>query len=164
MSVDERIPFEYEFVVDPGFASRLARVVVINFYLRTLTLFLSPALVILVAVLLFVIGQPLLGLAFVGIAVLLLMIPLLVYSLTRRRLARAYPVGSVLRSGFGDDSFVVEGPDSTATLRYSAFNPPRLRGDFVILRERTTRQDSFYPAELFPEATRERLAEPDSLE
>ena len=162
MADDERIPFQHEFVVDPGYVDRIARAIVINFYLRTLTLFLSPALLLLVAVLLFIIAQPLLGLAFLGIAVLLLLIPLLVYVLTRRRLAREFPVGSVLRSGFGDETFVIAGPDSTATLRYDAFNPPRLRGDFVILRQRTTRQDSFYPAELFPEATRQRLAESDS--
>jgi hypothetical protein len=163
MTVDEPIPFQYEFVVDPGYARRIARAIVINFYLRNLTLFLGPALVLLIAVLLFIADQPVLGVAFLGVTVLLLLIPLLVYALTRRRLARAFPVGSVLRSGFGDEAFVIEGPDSTATLRYAAFNPPRLRGDFVILRERITRQDSFYPVELFPEATRERLAEADSL-
>ena len=163
MTVESPIPFQYEFVVDPGYARRIARAIVINFYLRTLTLFLGPALVLLIAVLLFIADQALLGVAFLGVAVLLLLIPLLVYALTRRRLARAFPVGSVLRSGFGDDAFVIAGPDSTVTLRYAAFNPPRLRGDFVILRERITRQDSFYPAELFPEATRERLAEADSL-
>jgi len=163
MTVDEPIPFQYELVVDPGYSRRMARAIVINFYLRTLSLFLGPALVLAIAVLLFVAGQLLLGLVCLGVVVLLLLIPLLVYALTRRRLARQFPVGSVLRSGFGDDAFVIAGPDSTVTLRYSDFNPPRLRGDFVILRERTTRQDSFYPAELFPEATRQRLAESDSL-
>jgi hypothetical protein len=160
MTVDDRIPFQYEYVVDASYASRIARAIVINFYLRTLTLFLGPALVIVIAVLLFIGGQPVLGLSFLGVAVLLLLVPLLVYSLTRRRLARAFPVGSVLRSGFGDEAFVIAGPDSTVTLHYSAFNPPRLRGDFVILRRRDTRQDSFYPAELFPETTRERLTSP----
>jgi len=58
---------------------------------------------------------------------------------------------------------VIAGPDSTVTFRYSDFNPPRLRGDFVVLRRRDTRQDSFYPAELFPKAMRERLAEADTL-
>ena len=59
MTVDEQIPFEYEFVVDAGYARRIARAIVINFYLRTLTLFLSPALVLIIAVILFIAGQPL---------------------------------------------------------------------------------------------------------
>ena len=89
---------------------------------------------------------------------LLLLVPLLVFRLTCRRLDRAFPVGSVLRSGFGDEAFVLAGPASTVTLRYAVFHPPRVRREFVVLRERLTRQDSFYPIQLFPEEARDRMA------
>ena len=158
MTADEQIPYEYEFVVDAGYAGRISRAIVINFYLRTLTLFLSPALLLIVAVILFTAGQPLVAISLLAVCALLLLVPLLVYRLTWRRLDRAFPVGSVLRSGFAEEAFALAEPASTTTFRYAAFHPPRVRGEFAVLRERLTRQDTFYPIQLFPEEARDRMA------
>ena len=163
MAVDEQIPFEYEFVVDAGYSRRIARAIVINFYFRTLTLFLSPALLLIVAVYLLVVGQPLVSLSLFALCVLLLLVPLLVYWLTWRRVDRGFPVGSVLRSGFGEEAFVLAEPGATTTFRFATFHPPRVRREFAVLRERLTRQDTFYPIELFPEEARDRMAASRSL-
>ena len=163
MAIDDQIPFEYEFVVDAGYSRRIARAIVVNFYLRTLTLFLSPALLLIVAIILFTAGEPIVAISLLAVCVLLLLVPLLVYQLTLRRLDRAFPVGCVLRSGFGEEAFVLAEPASTTTFRFAVFHPPRVRREFAVLRERLTRQDTFYPIQLFPEEARDRMASSRAL-
>ena len=157
-SADEQIPFEFEFVVDDGYTRRISRAIVTTWVARTLTVFLAPALLVLLAVALFVVDQPIIALVLLAVAIVLGLLPLLVYLQTRRRLEKALPVGSVLRSGFGKDAFVISEPDATSTIRYTVFRSPRVRGEFIVLRQRLTRQDVFYPAQLFPESARERIA------
>ena len=159
MSVDEKIAFEYEFVVDDGYAHRVSAALVRRAIVRSPILFVLPASFLLFALAMLVTGEPTGALVFTVIGVAL---PFLltgsIYFRTRRRLTRGLPAGTVLRSGFGDAAFVLAGPESTSTIRYSAYQTPVLSGEFVILRPRRGRRELFYPAQLFPESARQRIA------
>jgi hypothetical protein len=159
MSVEKQVAFEYEFVVDDGYARRVSAALVRRALGRSPILFVLPASFLLFALAMLVTGEPTGALVFtvIGVALPFLLIGS-IYFQTRRRLTRGLPAGTVLRSGFGDEAFILAGPESTSTIKYSAYQNPVLSGEFVILRPRRGRQELFYPAQLFPEAARVRMA------
>ncbi len=77
---------------------------------------------------------------------------------TQRAIARSLPVGSVLTTEFGAESFTVTGPKVSSTVEYSVYSRLVPRGRLVGLTAAGRRHPrAYYAAELFPEEIRSRF-------
>lgn len=76
---------------------------------------------------------------------------------TRRTVVAAYPVGKVLKTGFGVDHFAATDGDNSSVVAYSGFDNVDVRGDVVWLRRTTPKRRMAFPRALFPDAEVDRM-------
>jgi len=164
--------FEWIYVTDTGYASRLARSSTVRLYTR-------GAMVVIVGFLLLVGGLALL----IGLIGLLLAVtgnipfaeiaPIFAaaafflgfaalavfgsFSLLRAQLRRLIPVGSIYELGFGADALRLRGPVNSSELPYSTYLRARRRGQFVEIAGRRGIPRVTLPAQLLPGTGLDRL-------
>ena len=143
------IPLTREYVTDERFPGRAAWALVRQtFFRRTMP---WTGILIIVFGVAFVALKPGegFGWAIAGLGVLAtVVLPAIAYFGVRRVARRQYPTGSRLRTGFGD-RFAVESPNLSATVDYSTYSAVKRRGDFVFLRQASTKSWGLYPGALF---------------
>lgn len=129
----EQIPFTREFVAGPDFWWRAAAAMTVQWNVRSPTSWVLGAVVVIMSLLLIPIseGKSLVAIGIVaGVAALNLVLFFALFAAGfRKRLAP----GTLMRSGFGTESFVVEQPKSTTRLTYDFYKGARRRGRLVMM-------------------------------
>jgi hypothetical protein len=160
-SAAEPLRFRGQYTTEPDYVSRFVRTYFAYRFSRPFTIVvwavLASSCAILFAVAILGHGRdgsfltPSLFLAFViGIYVLS-------YWSSLRQVGRQVPVGSVFGIGFRSNTMVIQGPQVTSEVQYSAYRSCLRRGRFVILTRRGSRMTSLLPAELFTDEAFELL-------
>ena len=147
----DAIPLTREYVVDERFPGRAAWALLKQHTFRRGMPWVGFA-IILFGLALFALkpDDGWFALVIAGLGVLsTLVLPALIYVTVQRVARRQFPIGSVLRTGFGAERFAVESPTLSATLDYSMFTDTQRRGDFVFLRQASTKAWGLYPGVLF---------------
>ena len=144
------IPLTREFVVDERFPGQAAWALVKQHSFRRGMPWLGFGII--AFGILFVALKPgeWFGWVIVGLGLLsTVILPAVIFFSVRRVARRQYPDGSRLRTGFGTERFAVDSPSLSATLDYSMYSAVRRRGDFVFLRQASTKAWGLYPGVLF---------------
>ncbi len=138
----------YRLIVDDSYSSKLAAAVV-----RYQVTGWPAPLVLGVIIAGFAIYSAVIGtyLGLVGAVVGLVVVYAARYYRTRAAARLAAPRGTELTTRFDPSHFTFEGPNSRDIQAYRNFDPPRVHGDFVRLRDRRTRRVHLIPRELFPD-------------
>jgi hypothetical protein len=89
------------------------------------------------------------GLGFVGFAVIIALGTAIGFLVERRRLRDRIPAGSEFAVGFRDATILMRSPMDTAEVDYEKYQSFEEVGDFVLLRQRSSRILNFLPAECF---------------
>lgn len=156
--IEEHIPYTREFVVDAGYQRTLVRAIVASAYRPWFW-----ALFGIVAVLL-AIGAIIEQGRFLAILVTWLVLMGVLFGVrslrVRSTLLRAFPVGKVMRSGFGATQFVISSGGDASRLAYSGFDRAERRGELVWVRRMNLPRRVVYPGALFSDDDLVRLRTP----
>jgi len=150
----QQIPYTYEFAADAAFQRSLARSlfagsfrqpwwwILFGIFLLLLEGTLFSTLPWVVPVLWIVLVFALIGFAYVQ---------------TRRRIVASYPVGKVMKTGFGAEHFAVTDGNNASVVAYSGFKQVDVYRDVVWLRRTNPRGRMAFPRALFPDAEVDRM-------
>jgi hypothetical protein len=154
----EPLRFYRSFTVGPDFPSNLARA-------SFRYLLLSPAglgRVLIIAAVLAVaayltfarskdaaLALPISLLGFVGLVVLMGIATAVGFVVERRRFRDRIPAGSEFAVGFRENTILMRSPMDTAEVAFDKYQSFETTGDFVVLRQRSSRILNFLPAECF---------------
>jgi hypothetical protein len=104
------------------------------------------------------------GFGFVGFAAIIAIATAIGFRVERRRLRERIPAGSEFAVGFRESTILMRSPMDTAEVEYTRYQAFEEVGDFVLLRQRSSRILNFLPAECFtPESLaylREKIGSP----
>ena len=160
MSDAQAIHYQHRFVAEAGTASAMARAAVANTF-RSRSWWLTSTSVAAVLALFFLTVTSarfsllkLVTAALYGIVVVSMVSVLgavIIYVRTVRPMRFIVYAGAELQSGFGEDAFVVEGPQGMGRKSYTMVRSVVVRGDFVFVRFRDNPLVVLYPRELFPD-------------
>jgi hypothetical protein len=89
------------------------------------------------------------GSGFVGFAVLIALGTAIGFRVERRRLRDRIPPGSEFAVGFRDATILMRSPMDTAEVAFTKYQSCEEVGDFVLLRQRSSRILNFLPGECF---------------
>jgi hypothetical protein len=89
------------------------------------------------------------GLALLGFFVLMVVVAAIGFAVERRRMAERVPAGSEFAVGFRDRTILMRSPMDTAEVEFTKYVSFEESGDFVVLRQRSSRILNFLPAECF---------------
>jgi hypothetical protein len=131
-AVEEQIPYTHEFVVDGPYRRALVRGIFASAF-RGPWFWVGVSLIVLGAALQLETRTPDLALLIASVVVLGILVGLY-YLRMRAVLLRAFPVGTVLRSGYGSTHFVVSKGNDSSRMAYSGFRFAERRGELVWLR------------------------------
>jgi hypothetical protein len=151
-------PETREYVTGPGFTTRLARAQ-LSSALSSWTVIPAALIYIMLGVAVVRLGDEGTGWG-IALAAFLLFI-VLVYSglllWTRRNADHTSPVGTRYSATLGENTMNIAVGAVSSDLPYSAYSRVRRRGEFVLLRLRSTPQSIVLPAELLPGGDFDRL-------
>ena len=161
--MDTAIPIEHEFTADAGYPARLTRALFRFAVTRPITVVLL-VLIALITMLGAVVvvnsldSVPQAAASGLLIGILLdVLVLVLAYLRTQRRVATIAPAGATYAIGFGETSVRIVSPLSNAEVAYRAFQSVTRRGEFVFLHHRGARLYTALPGALFVGAAYERL-------
>ena len=89
------------------------------------------------------------GFGLVGFAAIIAIATAIGFLVERRRLRERIPAGSEFAVGFRDKTILMRSPMDTAEVEYTKYQAFEGVGDFVLLRQRSSRILNFLPAECF---------------
>ena len=89
------------------------------------------------------------GFGFVGFAVIIAAATGIGFLVERRRLRARIPAGSEFAVGFRENTILMRSPMDTAEVEFTKYQSFQEVGDFVLLRQRSSRILNFLPAECF---------------
>jgi hypothetical protein len=89
------------------------------------------------------------GLGFLGFVVLIAVATAIGFIVERGRLRDRVPPGTEFAVGFRDATILMRSPMDTAEVAYTKYQAFEEVGDFVLLRQRSSRVLNFLPAECF---------------
>jgi hypothetical protein len=89
------------------------------------------------------------GFGLVGFAVLIALGTVIGFVVERRRLRDRIPAGSEFAVGFRENTILMRSPMDTAEVEYTRYQAFEEVGDFVLLRQRSSRVLNFLPGECF---------------
>jgi len=151
---NEQIPYSHEFMVDPGYQRSLARALFAASFRR-------PWWWLLLAIFLLLIEGTLFSTLPWEIPVfwIILAVALCGFSFlqTRRVIFRVFPVGKVLKSGFGTDSFAISDGSDASVLSFAGFDQIDVRDEVVWLRRANPKRRLAFPRALFPDSELDRI-------
>ena len=156
---DEAIPLTREFTVDPGFATRVSFALVKRYFVRRPTTWIGLGF-ILVAVALAIMGADVMWIVVLVLLVATIVFPVLVFLAGRRQVRRQFPVGTVMRTGFGPTRFTNAAPGFTSSVDYTYYSQAERDGEFVALRRVTPKTWVLFPGVLFGEEDIARFPQP----
>jgi len=152
---EEPIPYTHEVVVDEPFRRALVRAIFVS-ALRPL-LWIGVALIAFTAALMALSRSSAPLIVLVGWIVLMGLLLITRYLRVRSALHRAFPVGMVMRSGFGPTQFVITNGNDTSRMAYSGFDRAKRRGELVWVRRANIRRRVVYAGALFSDLDVARL-------
>ena len=156
---EEQIPYTHEFVVDAAYQRTLIRAIFGSTFRPVF--WIAICLVAVSSGLLAISGNTTLVTFFVAWVLTMAILFGVRYWRTRMTLLRAFPVGTVMRSGFGAEQFVMSNGNDTSRLAYSGFDRAERRGDLVWVRRFHMPRRVVYAGALFSDAELARLRAPD---
>ncbi len=130
----EQIPFTRQFIAGPDFWWRAAAAMTVHWNLRAPGLLVVGAVVVIMSLLLIPIseGKSLIGIGIVaGVAALNIVLFFATFAASFRK---QFAPGTMMRSGFGTESFVIEQPKSTTRVTYDSYKGAHRRGPLVMMR------------------------------
>jgi hypothetical protein len=88
-------------------------------------------------------------LGFAALVVLMAVVTAIGFAVELRRFRERIPAGSEFAVGFREDTILMRSPMDTAEVPFTKYQAFETAGDFVVLRQRTSRVLNFLPAECF---------------
>jgi hypothetical protein len=85
----------------------------------------------------------------IGFLIVIAIVSVIGFTVERRRLRRQIPGGSEFAVGFREKTLLMRSPMDTAEVAYDKYQSFETTGDFVVLRQRSSRILNFLPAECF---------------
>jgi hypothetical protein len=152
-ATDEPIPYTHEFVVDADYQRSLARALY-------LSQFRSAAAWILLGAMLVFLGVSILGRIGPFVVVWLLLIAAvwgLRYFRVRGVVRATFPIGKVMRSGFGATHFALSDGENSSLVAYSGIASIDAAAAVVWMRRTTPPRRAAYPRALFADTDVERI-------
>jgi hypothetical protein len=89
------------------------------------------------------------GFTLLGFLVLMAIVAIIGFAVERRRMAARVPAGSEFAVGFRERTILLRSPMDTAEVEFTKYLSFEQSGDFVVLRQRSSRILNFLPAGCF---------------
>jgi hypothetical protein len=151
---DEQIPYSHEFVVNADYQLSLAHGVFAASFRRPWWWLLLAIFLLLVEGSLFSALPWLIPLFWIILTAALCAYG---YLRTRHVIVKAFPVGKVLKTGFGADHFAITDGNDASVIAYSGFDDIDIRGDIVWLRRTNPKRRFAVPRALFADSDLDRI-------